>query len=113
MGSYIGAFGQEKHIPWEIPELVKAPSEEKIESVQIIIANKMEIHRAFRIKPLFVNQEVDPVDSWGSLITPTQSQADLASAAKKEKAANTRKGISTARAVQSDLLRIASSLSLR
>ena len=33
MGSYIGAFGQERSIPWELPELVKAPSEEKIESV--------------------------------------------------------------------------------
>ena len=34
MGSYIGAFGQEKNYSWEIPELVKAPSEEKIESVR-------------------------------------------------------------------------------
>ena len=34
MGSFIGAFGQERSIPWDIPELVKAPSEEKIESVK-------------------------------------------------------------------------------
>jgi len=86
MGSFIGAFGQDKIIPWEIPESVKAPSEDEI------------------------LEEVDPTDSWGSLVTPTNSQVQAAAEAKKEKTANR---ITTSRKVQSELIRIASSLSLR
>jgi len=89
MGSFIGAFGQDVNLPWEIPEMVKAPSETKIES------------------------EADPVDSWGSLITLTDSQVELKAAAQKDKINDTRRHISAARKVGHELIKIASSLSLR
>ena len=53
------------------------------------------------------------MDSWGSIVTPTHSQLVAAAAAKKEKQENKKTNITKSRKVQTDLLRVASSLSLR